>query len=169
MTNAEQMSPSVLDLVTGPIMPFVAAFLGYKLGIKSHIAEKRHDFIERQLSEFYAPLLALRDEIRAATDRVWDIRSDTYDDNYFYEHVWPLYRKLATHFSIHLWLASPQTRVFHRDVSKIIEAFGFEIDNDFITDFDGRVLGYFDKLNPFFDHLEARFDYLQRKLLPDET
>lgn len=114
-------------------------------------------------------MLALRDEISMKTDRCWDIRNNYFDPDYWYEHVWPLYRKLASMFSEKLWLASPSTRAFHPTVIKTVTAFTESIDIGLIDDryMDSEVK-HFDALRPFYDHLEQTLDTLQRKLLPDE-
>ena len=102
---------AVLQVATSGIGTVIGAFLGYRLAISAHVREKRHDFIIEQLRDFYTPMLALRDEISAKTDGCWDIRNDYFHADYWYEHVWPLYRKLTSMFSETLWLASPATRV----------------------------------------------------------
>src|SRR5688572_28342303 len=43
----------------------VGAYVGFRLGLKSQRLAQRASFLERQLREFYGPLVALEAEIRA--------------------------------------------------------------------------------------------------------
>lgn len=163
------LAGAAVGLATSGIGTVIGAFIGYRLAISAHVREKRHDFLVEQLRDFYAPMLALRDDISTTTDSCWDIRNDYFDAEYFYKQVWPLYRKLASTFSEKLWLASPATRAFHRDVTKAINSFSESADNGLIDDghLDSEIK-HFEALRPFYEHLDVTFDALQRKLLPDE-
>ena len=160
---------TAVQLVTSGIGTVIGAFLGYRLAISAHVREKRHDFIIEQLRDFYAPMLALRDDISRLTDACWDIRNNHFDPNYFYDHVWPLYQKLSSMFSEKLWLASPSTRRFHRDVTRTIAAFCELVDNSLIDErYMNSEVQRFDALGPFYEHLEDTLNSLQQKLLPDD-
>jgi len=160
------------DAIRQFLMPLVGtlvgALVGYRLAISAHIREKRHDFIVEQLRDFYAPLLALRDEIASKTDQCWNPLQNYFNADHFHKAVWPLYRQIATLFSSKLWLASPSTRAFHANVIKVIEGFQFGMDNNLIDDrdLDSRISK---ALQPFYDHLSMMLDSLQRKLLPGEV
>jgi hypothetical protein len=145
------------------------SLIGYKLAIRSHIVEKRHDFIIEQLRDFYTPMLALHAQIVAKTERCFDVRNDNYlDPDIFHADVWPLYRQLATHFSTNLWLASPDTRKLYDDVIKVVEGFEYDTSNGLLNpDSMAENVKWLD-LDPFYAHLKAKLDELQQKLLPDE-
>ncbi len=57
-----------LSLLFPAIAGLVGVWVGAKLTDRREVERRRHDFVARQLSEFYAPLLGIRMEIRARND-----------------------------------------------------------------------------------------------------
>jgi hypothetical protein len=107
--------PFVTQIATATLGSLCGAFLGYKLGVRSHVMQRRHDFIVDQLRDFYSPMLSFAADIEFEVGSCADWHDPSYFDNgRFLAKVWPLYRGMLTHFSTHAWLASPPTRAFSR-------------------------------------------------------
>jgi hypothetical protein len=164
------VSQLLLSLVGTAVGGVIGSFTGYKLAIRSHRAQKRHEFIVEQLRDFYTPMIALRSEIKFNTDECIDIMNNYLSPDCFFKVVWPLYRKLATHFTTHLWLASPDTRRQHADVLRVVNGYSVQFDNNLIDQDDliSESTALDDRLHSFYEHLDAKLDELQRRLMPNE-
>ena len=140
-----------------PIVSAMAALAGAYLG--GYVAdrrerEKRHaDFIMRQLTEFYGPLVACRAEI-------------DYDNASVSETLLPGYRRMVTIFRDKWSLAEPETR---RDFPALVEF--VEIWERHLKGVPGDALedlSYSEEnLKPLHAHLETTHERLRRVLAGD--
>lgn len=90
--GASQGSPSLWQWAIGVAVPATAAFgglvVGSVLSSRRETSQRKYLFIERQLREFYSPLLGIRSEIRAlselrvmvhkASSETWRLNCDRY-------------------------------------------------------------------------------------------
>ncbi len=57
-----------IKFIIPPLATLLAGYIGVRYGLKQVRTEKRLDFIEKQLREFYSPLLGRRKYIRINGD-----------------------------------------------------------------------------------------------------
>src|SRR3989344_5830725 len=71
MENNLNITPDIIEaikFVVAVVAPFLAVWFGLKYGLIQIKEERRLTFVEKQLSEFYSPLLGLHKEIRAKSE-----------------------------------------------------------------------------------------------------
>jgi hypothetical protein len=160
----------VLQILTTFGGTLLGGYWGYKLARQARIFEKRHDFVLEQLRGFYSPMLGLRADIDLEITRHVD---KSLGDGWipvedFVQYIWPLYQKLAAHFTANLWLASPDTREFHKALLKLINSTAYQLETGEERErYDSEQLAnrLQWELGAFYEHLDAKLDRLQRKLI----
>ena len=161
----------VLQILTTFGGTLLGGYWGYKLARQGRIFEKRHDFVVDQLRGFYSPMLGLRADI----DLQITVHVDkSLGDGWipvekFEQHIWPLYRKLAAHFTANLWLASPDTRRYHNALLGLINATAYQLqtgEEKRRYDNEQLALSLQWELSDFYEHLDTKLDQLQRRLIP---
>lgn len=177
-----------------PICTLLAGYIGVRYGLKHVKTQKKLDFIERQLREFYSPLLGCRKEIHAkfvlrwkvsqAADKAWKEVCERspkpflnhekefepykkmieYDNEQFKNELLPLYRKMLLTFRENYWLAEPETSKWYSELCDFVELWERWISSNI----PGEVIRKLDlderKLEPFYKELEDRIDMLRAKL-----
>ena len=192
------MNPELLvDVVKwtlAPICTLLAGYIGVRYGLKQIRVQKRVDFIQRQLREFYSPLLAYQKEIRAnselrlriskAANEAWEevcernpkpfINHDKkfepynkiieYDNKQLKNELLPLYRKMLSTFRDNYWLAESETGKWYSELYDFIELWERWISNNIPGDVIKKLNHSEKKLKPFYQELEDRSVVLRNKL-----
>ncbi|MDR3378409.1 MAG: hypothetical protein P4M10_06965 [Verrucomicrobiae bacterium] len=96
--------------------------------------KRRTDFVERQLSEFYGPLLSIQKEIQAleeldreivSIDAQWkeeqDLEFRKAQIKSVPEKIMPAYRQMVVVFRDKIWLAEAKTRPFFVNLAKFVD------------------------------------------------
>jgi hypothetical protein len=152
-------------------------FLGGWLSDRRERAKQRTDSIKRQLSEFYGPLLSIRNELQAleqldkeivTADGSWSETDDSKfkagQINSLLEKTMPSYRQLVTIFRDNLWLAEPETINLHyTNLIKLVDL----KDRCLRGEIPGEIymnLRSPEDLTSFYDHLEKTFSRLRQGL-----
>ncbi len=88
--------PWYVPLLNSLLGALVGAWVVYYFGVRQLVAQRRLGFVERQLTEFYAPLAGLRKQIRAkgelrvkissAADAAWRDICVSYGDQPIHDH-----------------------------------------------------------------------------------
>lgn len=177
----------------GPICTFLAGVMGLKFGLKQIKEEKKLDFVEKQLREFYSPLNGFLKEIRAKgqtrfkietlSNVAWrekcersgqDFNSDEefktfdkiidYDNNQLRERIMPLYREMLSVFRDKYWLAEPDTSKYFNDFSEFVEIWERSLQRALPREVIIKLDHSEEKLKPFYDELELRLQVLRNQL-----
>lgn len=184
----------LLKLVYAPLITLLAGYLGMQYGLKQLKAEKKLEFIARQLKEFYSPLLGyhkailakseLRVRVSHAADEAWrEIcqgapkpfleheeafkpfkRVINYDNEQLKQELLPLYRKMLEVFRENYWLAEPETRKYFSELSDFVELWDRWISDNIPASVMEKLGHDEDRLKPFYVELEERLNTLRVKL-----
>ena len=177
-----------IKFIIPPIATLLAGYIGVRYGLKQIRIEKHLEFIEKQLKEFYSPLLGRRKYIRAKSEfrlkvetisgRQWKenaqkgIQQSTesvdneikYNNQQLEEEFLPLYREMLTIFKDNYWLAEPETREFYNGLVEYVEGWD-RWKAKGVTAETMREIGHSEeKLKPFYGELEKRIDILRSEL-----
>lgn len=191
------MNPEIIDLIKwalAPICTLLAGYIGVKYGLKQIKIQKRFDFIERQLKEFYSPLLGCQKEIRAkselrlkiskAANEAWGELCErspkpfldhnkefepynkiiNYDNQQFKYELLPLYRKMLSMFRENYWLAELETLKWYSELCDFVELWERWISNNIPADVIGKINHGEDKLKSFYQDLENHLKALREEL-----
>lgn len=184
-------SPEVLktaEFVIPPLTTLLAGYIGVRYGLKQIKVEKRLEFIEKQLKEFYSPILGRNKYIHAKSEyrlkihtisrRQWKEKAERgitqsigsveneieYDNRQFDEEFLPLYREMLTIFRDGYWLAEPETRKFYNELVEYVEGWNRSKGKG-VTGETMREIGHSEgKLKPFYEELEKRTEILRFEL-----
>lgn len=190
------MNPELLDLlkwIVGPICTLLAGYIGVTYGLKQLRSQKKLDFIERQLKEFYSPLLGCQKELRSkseirlkisdAADKAWREKCEKkpflnhekefepyekiieYDNKQLRDELLPLYHKMLIIFRDNYWLAEPETRKWYSELCEFVEIWDRCISDNIPNEVIEKLNHKEGKLKPFYQDLEKQIDVLRNKLL----
>jgi|SRR3989344_3372567 len=144
MILTEEILETVKFLVP-PIATLLAGYIGVWYGLRQIRIQKRLAFIEKQLSEFYSPLLGFHKEIRAKSElrsriqtkggELWKEqvqaglnpsieptnREIEYNNRQLHEEFLPMYREMLTIFRKGYWLAEPETKKYYENLVEYVE------------------------------------------------
>ena len=191
------MNLETIDLIKwslAPICTLLAGYVGVRWGLKQVRLQKKLDFIQQQLREFYSPLLGYHKEIRAkgemrvkiskAASEAWtDLCSKgpqspethnaeykpygkiiEYNSEQLKNEMLPLYRKMLSTFGEKYWLAEPETRKWYSELCDFVELWNRWISDTIPADVIKKIDPGEEKLIPFYQELETRMDVLRKKL-----
>ena len=175
-----------------PICTLLAGYFIVRYGLKQIRTQKKLDFMERQLREFYSPILGCQKEIHAksklrlkiseAADKAWrEVCKNApksfnhekefepykkiieYNKEQLRNELLPLYRKMLLTFRENYCLAEPETCKWYPELCDFIELWKRWISDNI----PAKVIEKFDhsekRLEPFYQELENQVDILRRK------
>lgn len=184
----------LIKWIVPSLITLAAAYLGINFGLKQIRIQKQLDFYERQLKEFYSPLLGYRSEILAKSNvRVkistaaneawqelcksqrspdWDHEKAyapydkiiNYDNEQFRNELFPLYEKMMTIFRENYWLSEPDTRKWYPELCEFVEVWRRWLSSSIPFDVVEKLDHSEDKIKPFYDELEKQVDILRGRL-----
>ncbi len=167
---------SILNPIVSALAGLGGVWLGGSLSDRRE-REKRHvDFITRQLSEFYGPLVSMRNEIQArdsldkeivTTDGRWSGDEDSQFKERqitdFRTKTIPSYLQMVATFREKMWLAESQTRLHFQNLSRFVDLM--------VRGSTGAISGEVylklksdEELQIFYNHIEETCDRLRQKL-----
>lgn len=195
MTNQDvSIWISLIDLAKIVLPMIIVAFLSYKLGNKKSLYEKKLEFITKQITEFYSPMLGyiyrieasnlLQKELSKLAEEAWkeivanspkDKNLDEefkpfqklieYDNKITNEEVLPLFYKMHDIFTQNYWLAEDSTKQHYLKLSRYVDVWR-RFQDDSIP---RQVLWKMEKdenlLIPFKTDIKNKLDYLKISLL----
>ncbi len=153
--------------------------------------QQKYYFCEKQLKEFYGPLLALRLEIQAlsnlrcetmsAAESAWGKKSSKADsgekvdftpygkiiDHYnllYKTKIRPLYRAMQKTFLDNIWLAEPETLEFLSKFVRYNESQDLILEEKIPSEVYSLIELKEEELNPFYTHLSATTELLKKKM-----
>jgi hypothetical protein len=155
---------------------------------------RRLDFIERQLTEFYSPMVGclqkiqakreLRFEISKASDPAWKKivaqhpqpftdhekyfepfkRSIMYDNNELREEIIPLYDRMVSIFTQNLQLAESTTREWYSELYRFVDLWHRWLDESIPVEVIQEMDHTERRLEPFYQDLENHLEGLRQQL-----
>jgi hypothetical protein len=169
----------------------LGAYMGAQYGLKQLKLQKKLDFIERQLREFYSPLLGCHKELQAkselrlrinnAVDEALEGLSEPsenhetkfkqyeklteYDHEQLRNELLPLYHKMLLIFRDNLWLAEPEDREWYPELCNFVEIWDRRLLNSIPPKVIAKIGHTEERLKLFYQDLEKQIDVLQNKLL----
>jgi hypothetical protein len=176
------------------IVTLLAGYLGYRYGLAHLRREKYYEFLEKQLKEFYSPMLGYLEEIRAksnvryeifkATDPVWKkivsenpipfLDSDKYfepfkkqifyDNKQLREELIPLYRRMCKVFSKNIGIVNQSTRKWYYELTRFVEIWERWLADSIPVEVIIEIEHKEERLFPFYKDLENNMSELLRKL-----
>ncbi len=190
-TTLIKISADILEtikFVVPPLATLLAGYIGVRHGLKQIKIEKRLGFVEKQLKEFYSPLLGIHKEIKAKSDfrlkvetissRQWKENATkgieqsvksvddeiNYNNRQLNEEFLPMYRELLNIFKNGYWLAEPETKKFYSELVEYVEGWN-RWKGKGATGETMKEIGHSeDKLKPFYKELEERTEILRQEL-----
>jgi len=179
---------NTIKFIIPPLATLLAGYIGVRYGLKQVKEEKRLEFIEKQLKEFYSPLLGRRKLIRAKSEfrlkietisgRQWKenaqkgIEQSTesvdkeieYNNNQLNSEFLPMYREMLTIFKDNYWLAEPETKNFYNELVEYVEGWNRWKAKGVTAETMKEVGHSEEKLKPFYEELDKRTDILRDEL-----
>jgi hypothetical protein len=176
------------------IITLLAGYLGYYYGL-AHLRKQKHqEFLEKQLREFYSPMLGclkkikaksiFRDEISKTSGAAWrEIveshskpfedherffepfkRIINYDNKQLREQLIPLYDQMLEIFSANLWLANPSTKEWYYEFTKFVEIWHRYLADSLPPEVNEKIGHNEEKLNGFYKDIEDQTNTLRKEL-----
>lgn len=177
-----------IKFIVATTAPFLSGWFGLRYGLKQIKEERRLTFIEKQLKEFYSPLLGIHKEISAKSEyrlkvgtisgRLWkenvqnkieqsidSVHSEIeYNNRQLKEEFLPLYREMLLIFRSGYWLAEQETKHFYSELVEYVEGWN-RWENKGINTQTIQEIGHTEgKLKPFYKELEKRTEILRSEL-----
>lgn len=178
-----------IKFIVSVLAPVLAGYIGVRYGLKEIKVQKSLDFIEKQLNQFYSPLLGIHKEIWAISevrtklsqtgDEVWKDKCRTdehdsmldlldkeisYNGEQFSKEMLPQYNKMLLIFKNNFWLAEPETREHYYTLVEYVELWNRYEKDSLNLDVAQKIGHTEEKLKPFYQELEIRNDILRAKL-----
>jgi hypothetical protein len=156
-------------------------------------------FVERQLEEFYAPMIGCLRRIRAksnvrleigkASDTAWQKicgehpkpffdhekyfgpfqKSIEYDNKQLREEIIPLYEQMLSVFTQKYWLANLSTRQWYPELTAFVELWLRWLDRSIPAEVIQEMDYTEERLTPFYEDLENQLNELHKKLSDNWT
>jgi hypothetical protein len=177
----------LLKIVIPALIILLSGYFGYRFGIKHFKYQKEIEFIEKQLREFYSPLIGYRFKIESisknrveifkANDESWKEFCQThpkptdedfkpfenslkYDNKQFVEEIIPIYDKMISLMQENNYLAEPETIKHFYELYKFVDIWHRSLDNAIPKEALQKLEHTEEKLKPFYNDLEKQ----QKKL-----
>ena len=184
----------LIDLAKIVLPLIIVAYLSYKLGNKKSRYEKKLEFINKQITEFYSPMMgyiyrieasySLQKELSKLAEDAWkEISANNldknnldeefkpfqklieYDNKITNEEVLPLFYKMHDIFTQNYWLAEDSTKPHYLKLSRYVDVWRRYQDDSLPR----QVLWKMEKdenlLIPFKTDIKNKLDYLKKSLL----
>lgn len=184
---AKIVLPSFLTLLGG--------YFGYQYGIGQFRKQKKIEFVERQIREFYSPMIGCLNQIRAKSDLRYEIskvsdsawkelvarhpqpfedhekyfepfkKSILYDNDQLRNELIPLYDRMASIFSENYWLAEPETRKWYSELSGFVDLWHRWLDGTIPPEVIEKMNHTEARLKPLYENLDVSLEKLQKALI----
>ena len=185
---AKVVLPSFLTLLLG-------SYFGYRYGVKQFKKQKEIEYVERQIREFYSPMLgclsqieaksAVRYEISKVSDVAWRRivgrhpkpfedhekyfkpfkKSIDYDNDQLRNELIPLYDKMIKIFSENLELAFPETRKWYPELSRFVDLWHRWLDGTIPSEVLQEMDHTEERLKSLYENLDASLENLKKELV----
>jgi len=181
-------------IVLPSLFTLLAGSFGYRYGLRLMKNQKKLEFIERQLREFYSPMLGCLKSIRAKSELRYEIskvsspawrkicdahpkpfldhekyfepfkKSIMYDNKQLREELIPLYDKMLSIFSENYYLTESVTKTWHSELTRFVELWHRWLNESIPVEVIKELDHTEERLKPFYEDLETQILKLQKKL-----
>ncbi len=171
---------AIAAAVVGGLLALGGLVLGGWFTARQQREQRRAQFLEHQLRDFYSPLLSLLDEILAKTrmrEKIMQVARDDprvrgdeftrliqHDNEQFVQEIFPHYQSMLKIFRDNRWLAEPETRGYFATLVEFVEIWDRWLMKTISAEVVARVGHSEEPLHPFYEHLRRKHDELQAKL-----
>jgi len=192
----EQLN-NLIDLFKIAVPSFftlLAGYLGYRYGISQMRSQKRSEFVERQLREFYSPMIGCLKKIRAKSELRFEIskasnpawrkicnehpkpfidhekyfepfkKSIMYNNKQLREELIPLYDEMVSIFTKNFWLANSATRKWYSELSRFVDLWHRWLGESIPVEVIQEMDHTGERLEPFYQDIENQLEELQKEL-----
>ena len=182
-----------MDKLGPALIGLLGVLIGAGITWLQQRAAGRHRFVERQITELYAPLVSLRKLIRAkselrlkiskASSAAWKDETERrpaddlealyedkykplidYDNQQFEDELFPAYKNMLQTLTENLWLAEEMTRAHYQNLVEYVELW----DRWLKKSIPGEILEQVDlreeTLYPLYEDIEQHLEKLRSKL-----
>lgn len=167
------------------VLPFtLGGYLSYLFSKKQLRNQKKLEFIERQLLEFYSPMIGCVKEIRAKSKlraeidkiaiseskKTYYLEPEAYDSSIIYnneqftEEIMPLYEKMSLLFTEKYYLAESETLNWREELFIFIDIWNRSLKKAIPRDVLSKLGHKEEKLEPFYIDLEKQMKKLRNEL-----
>lgn len=176
---------AIITAAAALLVGFGGVLLGAWLTGRHQQAQRRAEFLEHQLRDFYSPLVSLLDQISAKKrmrEKVLHIahedprvRADhvsrliEHDSEHFVEEVFPDYQNMLITFRDNLWLAEAETRSHFPALFEFVEIWNRWLKGTLPTEMVPIVGHSEEPLQLLYEHLRRKHDELQTRLSKGEA
>jgi len=190
---------SLINLFWVIIPALITGFLGYLYGLLKLRKEQQLKFNERQLREFYSPILGCVEEIKAKTnvreeifklsDPAWKkivaehshpfLESDKYfepfekqilyENNQFRNELFTLYKKMFGIFSANISLAKSPTRKWYYELARFVEIWERWLADSIPIEVIKELNHNEKRLEPFYQDLKIDMENLRKNISGKKT
>lgn len=183
------------DTIFTAIIVLLSVYIGAWLTKRQIVTQRKLDFCEKQLREFYSPLVGIRKEIETLSKfrvagekarRAWwqkihkqgnqiedsqkKINSSIeYDNKQLEEKLIPAYRKMVDVFKNNYWLAEEETKDHFSTLIKFVETWERFLSKTHPSEVIEEIQVQEEELIPFYKHIEAIHKSLREKLKKGEN
>lgn len=184
----------LIDLAKIVLPLIVVAYLSYKLGNKKSRYEKKLEFISKQITDFYSPMLGyiwrieasnlLQEELSKLAGEAWkeivanapdkeDIDKEfepfqkliEYDNKITNEEVLPLFYKMHDIFTQNYWLAEDSTKPHYLKLSRYVDVWKRYQNNSIPRPVLWKMEKNENLLVPFKMEIKNKLDYLKKIMI----
>lgn len=164
------------SLLSSVASGLIGAAVVYYFGLKQRTKERRFSFLEKQLTEFYAPLAGLRKQIRIKSELRNKIQNSyssddpgieatiEYHNQQFKKELLPKYREMLDLFTTKYHLAYPETRNLYPLFLEYVEIWNMHLAKAISGEVIGELEHGEEKIKPFYEHLEQKMQQLQDEI-----
>jgi hypothetical protein len=173
------------------LIALLAGYFGFKYVLKQIKTKMRLDFKERQLREFYSPLIGYRKRILAMSElrvaiynasetkfkevymtnpnsseensKRYDNSKD-YDKKQFREELMPLYDKMVTIFTENYYMAESETKNYYNELIMFVEIWHRELSEAIPREVVTELKHTEERLKPFYNDLDNQTNKLSKEL-----
>lgn len=194
LNNLIDMLKIVLPSLFTMLVAWRGANLAYQYTIKQIKYKNHKDFIKKQITEFYSPMLGYKKRIRAsgelrvelghASGEAWRklcerqpqpfLDSDKYyspfkkmidyENEKFPKDLLPLYDKMEKLFTENYWLANSDTKEYYGPFCRYVELWHRDYDGAIPNEVHDIVKIEEEPLNPFYENLETTLEQLTAEI-----
>jgi len=185
---------NLIDLLKILLPTFLATYFAYRYGMKRLRNQQRLKFIERQLREFYSPMVGSVKKIKVISESIFEIskasdpawreicekqptpfidhdkyfepfrRSIMYNNKQFREEVIPLYDKMVSIFTEKLELANSSTKKWYPELWRFVDLWHRWLKKSIPKEVLSKMDHTEERLKPLYQDLENQLEELKEEL-----
>jgi hypothetical protein len=170
------MPDPYLSILNSVVAGLVGAAVVYYFGNRRDAKQRRCAFLDRQLSEFYAPLAGLHKQIRSKSELRLKIQNAMvygdpvseatidYHNKQFNEDLLPKYRQMLAIFTDRYHLANADTRHFYSTFLEFVEIWNMWLTQSLSPDVLKKLNHAEENVKSFYNNLDATLQRLQDEI-----